>query len=293
VSDGAHATDGPVWDFTTVGQTTLTVDVVGSGSVTKDPDLPAYDVGSSVELTADPDDGWEFDEWTGDAAGSDNPLTVLMTGPKTITANFRDAAAPSVLVLSPNAPDTLVVGEIETLRWTATDNVGVTGVDLLLSRSGVGGPYDPIATSVPNTGSYDWTVTAPATLTAFLKVVARDAAGNSGEDASDVAFEISAGTSGVDEVMPTVFALAMKSSNPLRHGGLFSFAVPRTATVRVAIHDVQGREVAVLADGLYRPGWHNAFWNGRGRHGRSPAGVYFLRMDAPGKTLTRTIVLAR
>ncbi len=47
------------------------------------------------------------------------------------------------------------------LQWTATDDVAVTAVDILLSRTGAGGTYEPIASGLPNTGSFDWTVTAP------------------------------------------------------------------------------------------------------------------------------------
>ncbi len=76
------------------------------------------------------------------------------------------------------------------LQWTATDNLGVTCVDLLLSRAGVGGPYETIATCIPNTGSYSWVVTLPTTTTAIFKVVAYDAAGNACEDVSDGVFTI-------------------------------------------------------------------------------------------------------
>jgi len=89
------------WDFTSVSVNhtidgyfsidtyTLNVTVVGNGGVTKDPDLLAYNYGTSVLLTAAPDLGWHFMSWSGDAAGSDNPLTVLMTSNKNITAAFE------------------------------------------------------------------------------------------------------------------------------------------------------------------------------------------------------------
>jgi hypothetical protein len=44
--------------------------VIGSGSVTKVPDQPLYDYGSSVELTATPAAGWHFVGWSGDASGT-------------------------------------------------------------------------------------------------------------------------------------------------------------------------------------------------------------------------------
>ena len=64
------------------------VATVGSGAVARNPDQAAYDLGSSVELTATPATGWHFVEWSGDASGSTNPLTVLVDGEKNLTATF-------------------------------------------------------------------------------------------------------------------------------------------------------------------------------------------------------------
>ncbi|TAK55068.1 MAG: choice-of-anchor D domain-containing protein [Bacteroidetes bacterium] len=66
----------------------LEVTTVGNGEVHKNPDLAMYNHGSNVELTADPQTGWVFDSWSGDASGSTNPLMVTMDGYKYITATF-------------------------------------------------------------------------------------------------------------------------------------------------------------------------------------------------------------
>jgi uncharacterized repeat protein (TIGR02543 family) len=66
---------------------TLTVNVVGSGSVIPDPVGP-YHYGDVVELTAEADPDWEFSGWSGDLSGSTNPESITMDGNKTITATF-------------------------------------------------------------------------------------------------------------------------------------------------------------------------------------------------------------
>ncbi len=48
-----------------------------------------YVPNATVELTATPDLGYLFEEWTGGATGTANPLSVLMDADKTITAVFR------------------------------------------------------------------------------------------------------------------------------------------------------------------------------------------------------------
>lgn len=46
--------------------TTLTTHVVGQGTITANPDLPQYNFGQMVNLTANPAPGWRFDRWSGD-----------------------------------------------------------------------------------------------------------------------------------------------------------------------------------------------------------------------------------
>jgi len=64
----------------------LAVSASEGGSV--DTSGGSYDSNSSVTITANPADGYEFTGWSGDASGSTNPLTVTVNGNKNITANF-------------------------------------------------------------------------------------------------------------------------------------------------------------------------------------------------------------
>src|SRR5207249_1684039 len=66
----------------------LSVSVVGSGTVAKNPNQANYAPGTVVQLTATPAAGWHFVSWSGDASGTANPLSVTMDGNKNITATF-------------------------------------------------------------------------------------------------------------------------------------------------------------------------------------------------------------
>jgi len=99
-------------------------------------------------------------------------------------------------VIAPNGGEVLFVGAPTTISWTATDDVGVTSVDIYVSRDN-GATYELIAAGVPNTGNYNWVVTPPASNTdatvvyeSFVRIVAHDAGGNTGQDESDAAFAI-------------------------------------------------------------------------------------------------------
>jgi hypothetical protein len=76
------------WQTDANGDVTLTINTVGNGSVTKNPDQATYSDGDMVELTAAPDVGWSFDSWSGDMSGSANPETITLDGNKTVTATF-------------------------------------------------------------------------------------------------------------------------------------------------------------------------------------------------------------
>jgi hypothetical protein len=66
----------------------LTVNTVGQGSVTLDPPGGTYPANATIQLIAEAAGSWHFDHWSGDLSGSSNPATLVMDGPKTVTATF-------------------------------------------------------------------------------------------------------------------------------------------------------------------------------------------------------------
>ncbi|WP_083750203.1 InlB B-repeat-containing protein [Rhodohalobacter halophilus] len=69
----------------------LTLNTEGSGSIQEQivtSKTESYQEGTAVQLTAVPDDGWEFVEWTGDLTGSSNPETITIDSEKNVTAVF-------------------------------------------------------------------------------------------------------------------------------------------------------------------------------------------------------------
>ena len=64
-----------------------TVNVVGNGTVTKNPDQPIYSAGTNVTLTA-VNGSQTFSEWSGDLTGNTNPTVIVMDGNKSVTATF-------------------------------------------------------------------------------------------------------------------------------------------------------------------------------------------------------------
>jgi hypothetical protein len=82
--------------------------------------------------------------------------------------------------------------------------------------------------------------------------------------------------------------------NPLNCAGNVRYALGVSGVVRLAVYDVSGRLVRLLADNKQSAGTHTVRWTGTDRNGRLLAnGVYVLRLDANGRSETRTLTIAR
>ena len=83
-------------------------------------------------------------------------------------------AIPSAHISSPAAGDLWLAGSTQTIRWNATDtnNAPLANVDLAYSLDG-GTSWTPIASAIPDSGSFNWTVPAGATDGALVRVTAR------------------------------------------------------------------------------------------------------------------------
>jgi subtilisin family serine protease len=294
---------------------------------------------------------------------------------------LTDLVNPNVTVTSANGGEFWFIAGTQNITWNASDNVGVTSVDIYLSRNGNAGPWETLALGEANDGTFSWNVTGPPTNNAMIQIVAHDAAGNNGSDLSDAPFTImdlvtgtlvttfianpvntgielkwTMGTNaftklGVDRsatstgpwqslgVTPkqngeqytlidtdvqagktyfyrltgvaggatqtlgqisgtagsaiTEFALTRVAPNPSRDVTSIEFTVPRSAAVRVSVLDVAGREVARLTDGEHAPGRYQLVWTGEVNGHQASAGMYFIRMQAPGVRSTQRLVLTR
>jgi hypothetical protein len=103
-------------------QYTLTINIDGNGT---SGGADAYDEGTVVSISANPDPEWEFVEWTGDIDTISDRLssstTIVMDGGYAITARFRlQVITPtniSNVVFNPPWPATLDYGERVTIEF--------------------------------------------------------------------------------------------------------------------------------------------------------------------------------
>lgn len=113
---------------------------------------------------------------------------------------------------------------------------------------------------------------------------------------NDAEFVVGATTGAPGDVdeRPLAVSFAAPRPNPSSGPARLEFALPVRAHVKLALFDVHGREVRVLADGPFEPGRHVAAWDGRDARGHAvAAGLYFARLDVDGARILRKLTRAR
>ncbi|MBS1856985.1 MAG: hypothetical protein JST11_16570, partial [Acidobacteria bacterium] len=96
--------------------------------------------GTQVKVTAAPNCGFTFTNWSGDLTGTTNPQPVTMTSPKAVTANFTGSAANCASQksqLSGPPPGSALGGSSATFSWGAVS--GAAGYYLQLGTYPGGG----------------------------------------------------------------------------------------------------------------------------------------------------------
>jgi hypothetical protein len=93
---------------------------------------------------------------------------------------------------------------------------------------------------------------------------------------------------------PLVTRLYAPQPNPFRAALTVRYSLAAEGRVTLRVHDLAGRVVRTLADGVMRPGRYNVNWSGTDDRGRELArGVYFCRFSAGDYRATEKLVLQR
>ena len=91
------------------------------------------------------------------------------------------------------------------------------------------------------------------------------------------------------ESIPARFALEQNYPNPFNPVTQIVFDLPRDGEIRLAVFDLLGREVALLAEGMRSAGRHQVMVDGRSWS----SGTYLYRLSQGGEVLTRKMLLVK
>ena len=104
--------------------------------------------------------------------------------------------------------------------------------------------------------------------------------------------QVNATTTGVPVAAaqePDAFGLGQNYPNPFNPTTAISYQLPAVSFVRLVVFDIQGRQIAILVDGMQGPGQHQAVWI----PGDAPSGTYFYRLQTDRTVETKKMVLIR
>jgi hypothetical protein len=210
----------------------------------------------------------------------------------------RDPQAPQVTVVQPDGGELLEYGTDYEIQWTATDNVIVASITIVLSMDGGMAFPDTIASGEANDGSYVWPVPDDDSKMARIKVIAIDGAQNEGSDMSDDDFTLWGTTSSIEmpglAAIPDEVVLRVVGGNPAASGSDLIFGLPDAGQVSLDLYDVSGRLVQALVSGYRDQGYHRLEWDGTWGSGtRLGPGIYFVRLESEGGKRTAKLIVAQ
>ncbi len=175
-----------------------------------------------------------------------------------------------------------------------TLTAGTSTTESLTARVPAGAPAGDYALTAYVGASYPGAFGSSSSF-GFTKSAGRPAAG-----AADLTWVVENTTRGTSSTltMPSPFTKAASFElsaypSPLVGRGTVAFSLGAPADVRVAVYDVTGRRVAVLAEGAFDAGRHTSALDASAL----PSGVYLVRLRAEGtgglQTLTRRVTVVR
>ena len=89
--------------------------------------------------------------------------------------------------------------------------------------------------------------------------------------------------------LPEGYELLQNYPNPFNPTTTLRFSVPEASVVKLAVYDVLGREVRVLADGTREAGTHEVVFEA----GDLPSGTYLVRLVTPAGSFVQTMQLMK
>jgi len=80
---------------------------------------------------------------------------------------------------------------------------------------------------------------------------------------------------GKDNLLPSSFKLHQNYPNPFNPITTIRYDIPKLSEVSIVVHDLMGKQVATLLNGMKPAGYHNIIWDGSNQLGDNvSSGMY-------------------
>ena len=92
-----------------------------------------------------------------------------------------------------------------------------------------------------------------------------------------------------ETIIPEEISLSRAYPNPFNPVTMVTMNLPSQMEVDVTIHDMLGREIEILASGIYDSGNYELGWNAN----EHASGIYFIQMVAGGQKSIQKLMLVK
>jgi len=194
----------------------------------------------------------------------------------TSDAVFTISPIPYITVITPNGGEDWGTGYSHNITWSSIGTSGNVQIEYSINN---GSSWSDVIASIPDTGAYSWTIPDTTSDSCFVRITDTD---GSPSDTCDSIFAIVPVTSVPISKLPEVYSFDVKGitgSNQFE----IKYALPEKAKFTLEVYDITGKIVRKFSK-EEQPGFYSGKIDMRG----TPAGVYFLRMEANGKKFTQT-----
>ena len=97
-----------------------------------------------------------------------------------------------------------------------------------------------------------------------------------------------------DPQIPSQFNMSQNYPNPFNPSTQFSYTLPESGNIELAIYDIMGKMVYKFHDGFQRAGNHNILWTGVDQNQKTvPSGVYLCQLNMESNTITKKMVMTK
>ncbi|MBI4725752.1 T9SS type A sorting domain-containing protein [candidate division TA06 bacterium] len=88
----------------------------------------------------------------------------------------------------------------------------------------------------------------------------------------------------------TDLGLNQNVPNPFKQSTMINYQLTKPGLATLKVYNIQGQAVKTLVNSIQSAGRHQAQWDGRDAAGnRASSGIYFVKLEAEGKTITRSL----
>lgn len=114
------------------------------------------------------------------------------------------------------------------------------------------------------------------------------------EKAPDLGAFENAGATGIHQPLniaakPDRYYLGNNYPNPFNPSTTITVGLPERSHVLLCVFDILGREIAILADGVYERGYQKFTWSGKTKEGiQAMSGVYFYKIESSSNVDRKT-----